>query len=314
MNQPEDKYMTSLEPLFLGNGMLQPKEKLFRFDSPVSRYYYRFPAAGVEIPYMGATGVVDRETNIRDADQLIKWYAKHGELAYLLAKVAAAYGTQLHITIADFHRNGMKADFDMVEIESLKAAKEGGFAFEMDKWGYHLPRNLAAWIQFCEERQVEVLAVEYPVWDDSVSVATLCDIYCEMTFDKRRGRAIINIKKGYLDADKEDENKTFYPAQDLQLQIERRLWQKSLGAAQPVDWVFNWSPNNWRDQPTYTLKNWTDTKYPPAVLEHILQRVKMMPGYFSPPRKVNIMTGNWKAGGSLASNILPIRATTPKGK
>jgi len=308
-----EKFLVPIEPVYTANKpeLLKPREKLFRFDSPQSRYYFRFPAQGVEIAYLGATGATGRLFGIGEG--LLRYYAKNGEIAYLMTKIAADYGTLMHIEIGNFERDGRKANFEELEERGYGAALEGGYPFAASEWAFFLPRNLASWINFCNEHEVEVLAVEYPVWSDEFSVATLCDIYCELTFAKKRRRAIINLKKGYQDDDRADENKTFYDGSDMQMQIERLLWQECVPHL-PVDMVFNWAPNNWTGEtPTYTLKNWTDkSRFEEKTLKSMLGLLKTIPGHFAPPRKVAVLRGSYEPGGDLTKNVQMVRIKAPR--
>ena len=304
--------MIEIEPVYSADipELLQPREKLFRYDSPQSRYYYRFPAQGEEIAYIGATGAVSRLTGIGEG--LVRYYAKNGEVAYIMTKIAADYGTMMHIAIGDFEKGKRETSFDVLEETGYTTAMQGGYPFAAEEWAFFLPRNIASWIVFCEEYDVKVLAVEYPVWSDKYSVATLCDIYCEMKFAKKRVRAIINLKKGYLDNERADQNKTFYEGSDLQMQIERLAWKECCPHL-PVDMVFNWSPNNWTETPTYTLKNWTTkTRFNYRTLRRMLELIRMVPGNFSPPRKVAVLQGSYKPGDDILSKIKMQRIKAPK--
>lgn len=303
-------YMKEVEPVFISDPkLLQQREKLYRFDNSVSRYYFRFPDFGEEIAYLGATGATDKL--LPTGKGLMYYYGKNGELTDLMVKSLAEYGTLMHVTIGDIEKNGGVCDFDSIADLASRHAVDSGFPFEMTRWAYHLPRNVASWLQFRKDHNVRVLAVEFPVWSDTFSIATLSDIYCEIDFNKKRVLAVINLKKGSFDAD-DDENKKFYESHDLQLQIEKLLWEECY-PQQPVEMVFNWSPNNWTEKPTYTLKNWTEkTQFSKAVLTgHMLPMLRMIPGYFAPPRKVATLFGKYE-GGDLQNNINMVRMAAPK--
>lgn len=310
-----EKFFVPIEPVYTAEiiGLQQPGKGLFRFESHDARYYFRFPKAGVEIPYLGATGATKRLLGHEDG--LLRYYAKNGEMAYLMTKIAAAYGTLMHIEIGNFERNGRRVNFDEVEERGYRAAIENGFPFAASEWAFFLPRNLASWIHFCNEHEVKVLAIEFPVWSDEFSVATLCDIYCELRFGRRREpvRAIINLKKGYQDDGRADKDKIFYNDSDLQMQIERLIWRECVPHL-PVDMIFNWAPNNWTGTtPTYTLKNWTDgTRFNDETLRHMLELLKRIPGHFSPPSKVAILSGSYGPGDDLQKNISLQRIKRPK--
>jgi len=297
-------HLKQLEPIYQAKEIIKPRRILYRFDNVVSRYYFYFPEGEEEVSYMGATAATD--ILVPMGQGIPKWYAKNGEAVYVLLRMLAEYGTLMHTEIGLFERNGHKVIWSDVEKFAYETAMSKGFAWVAEEWAYHLPRNLAAWIQFCTEKEVRVLAVEFPVWSDIYYIATLVDIYCELTFGKKRVRAIINLKSNL--SDEEDEPKKFYESQDCQLQIEKTLWRECIDL--PLDMVFNWSPNNWRDEPTYTLKNWTEkTSWPDERLKDSLPLLKWE---FKPPRKTIVLTGEYEDGKDLRECLHLVRMNTER--
>lgn len=301
------KHLQEISPVYAAPDLLVPREKLFRFDNTVDRYYFRFPDANTEIAYMGCTAAVSHI--LRKPEALTAYYAKNGQAAYLMTRIAAEYGTLMHILIGEFERDGRNLVFEEVAERAWRTACELGFAFVAEEWAYHMPRNMASWIAFTEEKEVDVLAVEYPVWSDRFSIATLCDIYCELTFNRKRVRAVINLKKGYTDAAKEDETKQFYPEHGVQLQIERIIWNECVPGL-PLDMIFNWSPNNFTGMiPTFSLYNWTDKGPIPenVLIDYELPPLALRRDTFSPPKKTVIPTGRYGPGSTIAEAMKAVR-------
>lgn len=305
-----NKYLTQLDPLYVAEGFLKPKQIIYRYNSPVDRWYYTLDEEQNETEYMGATYACDIMLSRKSAKPIINWNARNGEDSYIIVERLAAYGTLMHTEIANYERNG-KCNFDEIREFAVQYANANRYTLQAEKWAYHLPRNVAAWIQLCIDKNVKVLAVEFPVVSPTLRIATPIDVICEMDFNKKRVHAIINLKSA-LEA-KPDENKSFYESHDLQLQLEKRLF-----VGQHNDWlaentpyevpmVFNWSPNNWLKEPTYTLKNWTDkTEWNQERLNDYLPQLKWE---FDPPHSVVTLTGKYERGEDLTKNLIESKIT-----
>jgi len=278
-----------------------PIDTLYRFDNANSRYYFRFPEGEDEIAYLGATSMVAKI--IPQGDGLRKYFQTHGEMAYIMTRMAAEYGTLMHQLVGQYERKGY-ADFDEIAKIAYDRATQNGFGFEARKWSYHMPRNIASWIKFCQDIEFKTMAIEMPVYNDEYRCATQVDIYGTMMYNRKRRPVIINLKKGYTDAAKEDRKKDYYAEHDLQLQIEKLLWETTYPEF-PVEMVGNWSPNNWTKSPTYTMKWWEKTAFGRSWLKTYLKLPQETPGAFTPPSKIPVLTGVFNmVGGNLEDNIV----------
>ena len=170
----------------------------------------------------------------------------------------ADYGTALHIAVAQYCRdNGV--DWQDFEYWAQKQLQDSGFqngtlSFALSE----LTRDFAAMLQFFHDYRVEVIAVELPVWLDA-GVATLIDLVVEMdakNYDKtpddkrERVKAIINLKSG---------KSGFFESHVLQLVGEREMFNETYGEISgDIRRVYNLAPNDWKDKPTYKLKEQTN--------------------------------------------------------
>jgi hypothetical protein len=103
--------------------------------------------------------------------------------------------------------------------------------------------------QFCAEKEVKVEAVEVPLLSDNLGYAGTIDLVCELTFNRKRIRAIVDLKSG---------RNGFMEEYELQLEAYRQLWNVNYPDL-PVAMTFNFSPKDWRKEPTYELKNQTES-------------------------------------------------------
>lgn len=212
----------------------------------------------------------------------------------------ADYGSALHVAAADFAREGgvVWSDFEHRAFSMLSDA-----GLSADVLGYALPefmRDFASLLQFFYDYNVEILAVEVPVWCKEGS-ATLIDFVVEMDaklYDKtpedkrKRHKAIINIKSG---------KKGFFEEHALQLVGERlmfnQVFSKALGYE--ITEVYNLAPSNWRERPTYKIKQQT-REIEKANLDEqfrlFLRLGKLRGVLTTPERTFTIFTGQTKVG------------------
>ena len=171
---------------------------------------------------------------------------------------SAEYGTFLHIQAANFLKagqynfgpNGFIADL-MIEdyfsaIPDYPLRKLGGYIKSRFR------KDMAGWIQFCYDRNVRPIAIEFPIVSYEYPVAGSIDLVCEMDFNRKRVIAIVDIKSGIINT----------KSHAGQLHLYKRCWNehfKELGLE--VTHVFNFSPKDFRgEKPTYELKNQTKSR------------------------------------------------------
>ena len=184
----------------------------------------------------------------------------------------ADYGSALHIAAADYCRNN---GVDWLEFEQQAHQMLADAGLSADSIEYALPefiKDFACLVQFFHDYRVTVLAVEIPVWMEE-GVATLIDLVVEMdakNYDKtppekrERHHAIINLKSG---------KKGFFESHIMQLVGERMMfnhvYSESLGFE--IEHVYNLAPSDWKEKPSYKIKNQTET----IGLENMAEQFKL---------------------------------------
>jgi hypothetical protein len=233
-------------------------ERLYRMSVGSRRYYQN--KAGFNFTSLTTfLGLVTPKSEILDNWRLQK-AAELGsaEKADEYVAATADYGTALHIAIADFIRNGF-VDWLEFDYWSFDFLKNSGFGQDSIKSAMNeLKKDFAALIQFFVDYNVKVIAVELPVYDESLSIATAIDLIVDMNLkdsdaelndNRLRHKAIINLKSG---------KKGFYENHALQLCGERELYNRLYGKVYgEIKDVYNLAPSDWHDAPTYKIKNQT---------------------------------------------------------
>lgn len=224
---------------------LPQPEPLRRVDNMGQRFYYTFNG-DVRI-FPSVTSIL--RATMPKPEHLVKWYADLGyENAMKVLRQKASYGTLFHILCGKLL---IKGTFDLNTVAEEIAAyrAEVGIDFPTDYWEYELKRDLLSFAQFCAEKEVKVEAVEVPLLSDNLGYAGTIDLVCELTFNRKRVRAIIDLKSG---------RNGFMEEYELQLEAYRQLWNNCY-PEYPATMIFNFSPKDWRKEPTYELKNQTES-------------------------------------------------------
>jgi hypothetical protein len=194
---------------------------LFRYDASGQRYYAEVTSAGYVLWYPSVTTVIRATSPM--APGLLQWYIKHGENAGKMRDEAAERGTQMHILIADY-LTGRGVDLD------------GRSEFQA--------KALASFDAFAKEYEVEPLAIEILLHSKRNVFAGTADLVCRMNYKGRRVLALVDFKSG----------ENFYRDHAVQLEMYAIAWDEHYGADYPIEYLFNWSPKDWRKAPTYNLK------------------------------------------------------------
>ena len=197
---------------------------LFRYDASGQRYYAEVTPDGNVIWYPSVTTVIRATSPM--APGLLQWYVKNGADANKMRDDAAERGTQMHILIADY------------------LAGEG---VDLDGRAEFQAKALASFDAFAIEHEVEPLAIEILLHSKQYVFAGTADLICRMKYKGRVVTALIDFKSG----------ENFYRDHAVQLEMYRMAWQEHCGAKHPIDYIFNWSPKDWRTKPTYNLKEQT---------------------------------------------------------
>lgn len=249
-----------------------PDYKVGRVNFGQGRSYIRINEGGVlESPLRLYTSLTTAISSCAPMEeQLLEWHCNLGlKEARRHTKVAQMYGTLMHLEIGKYLIERVY-DFDTTDVITESYLSEHNFwEPECKDWAMKLKYDMASFIQFTIDYEVEPLGIEYVLLSEK-GFGTLIDLVCNLTtyeigFDEsdpyksgpRKGqarevkvpvrkRAIINFKSG---------RKGFYRSNGIQIECERQLWEENFPDL-PLDMAMNWAPNEWRENPGYHIKDW----------------------------------------------------------
>jgi hypothetical protein len=260
-------------PFFVSKGWPEPKYQLYRLDSSQGRRYYRFDEEGNVVWHFSVTTML--HATLPTAPQLIKWIAEKGyEESQEEMNDKADYGTLLHILCQRIIVLG-KMTQEHIKAEVLDFAEKNKIEIKIiESWLPGLKSDLLSFVQFVVDYKIKPLAVEPILASAKYGFAGAIDLPCEMTITedgldyedvyktgKRKGqprevkkevviKAVIDIKSG---------RKGFWESHEIQLHCYKHLIEENFPHIK-VDRLYNWSPKDWRDYPTYNLKDQTYAK------------------------------------------------------
>lgn len=225
------------------DALREPAYKLKRVDFEGARWYYTI--INSEIFWsISTTGLLDK--TLAKPIELLKYIASFGSWEAYKAEMRrlAAYGTSMHVAIESYILGAFDLSYKNV-VELLTKHK----AMFDDGNIKKLRKDVLAIAQFCIDRDVKPLAVEVMVFDPVTKVAGTIDLLCEMTFNGKRIIALVDFKSG---------RKGFWESHELQLHIYKRLCAVQFPDIH-IDKIFNLAPNDWHGEPSYKLKDQTNT-------------------------------------------------------
>jgi hypothetical protein len=247
-------------PEFVNSDWLtgQP-EVVYRLDMKGRRYYYVIDEETGEPSFFeSVTSFI--KSSLPTPPQLIDWIASMGkDKAREYAEEAAHKGTFLHMQCGELL---MTATYDLDALSDKLNAYREKHHLPHSFMGYadELKKDVLSFSQFILEKDVVPIAVEIVLTDKERALAGALDIVCEMDFNKKRVKAIVDIKSG---------KKGVYESAEIQLHEYWNMWRQNFPDI-PVEAVFNWSPKDWRGAiPSYSLKNQTKAKSAEK-LEHLV--------------------------------------------
>ncbi len=252
-----------------------PSYKVGRVNFGKGRSYIRLNQDGelVENPmrlYTSLTTAISTCAPMEDG--LLDWFIKHGKQeANRLTTISQHYGTLMHLEIGKFLING---NYNLDEVETVVEdylSENSFYEKECREWASKLRYDLVAFAQFYYDYNIKPLGIEYVLLSDK-GFGTLIDLVCKMTvkvdgldYDNpyksgpRKGQpreskvdkeilAIVNFKSG---------RKGFYKNNGIQAIAEKMLWEENFSDMK-LEGAYNWAPKDWRTDPGYNLKDWTD--------------------------------------------------------
>lgn len=260
-------------PIYFDNDRLKRQPAtIYRLDSNNHRYYYRFDEAKDNEPvfYTSVTTLI--KNTLPTPPQLIKWIADRGsEDSTAEANERAHYGTFLHIQAAELLIFG-KYNLDELP-KKLEAFALKEKVTPRPDWIIELKKDILAFAQFIIDRNVKALAVELILYHPTDDYAGALDIVCEMDDEEKgffgetyasgarkgepkeskrtiRVNAIVDIKSG---------RKGFHESHEIQLRAYKEMFELYFPET-PIHRTYNWSPKDWRNAPSYNLKDQTESR------------------------------------------------------
>lgn len=260
-----------------GSGMLVPPHTLYRLDGHnQGRVYFRFDD-DLEKPifYTSVTTLLDAQ--MPENKGLTFWKAGKGiEEAEAFTHMRAEYGTFMHIELQNYLID-KGAELDAVEARAHQAVIKAELSPHLiPKWQEDVKKDLLAFAQWVKDFKVEPLLIESVLCDDRMGVAGAVDLLAWVTIPTKGFWGEVyksGAKKGEPKETKEDKRflvvidfksgrKAFYDSHIAQLHLYKKMVYENFGrdlhefdVAYDDIRVFNWSPKDWRSEPTY---NFTD--------------------------------------------------------
>ena len=192
----------------------------------------------------------------------MNWILENGkEEADFKRDMAALYGTFMH---SQFERLVINRsyNFDEAPAATLEFMEQNNVPDKFyGEWMPKIKKDVLAFAAFLRDWSVKPLAIEIGLRSAEFHYAGCVDMPCIMT-DPKSGEtfaAIVDFKSG---------RKGFWEEHELQLHLYKDMWNENFPDL-PVVRVFNFSPKDWRKEPTYNLKDQTASTNA-AKLPHLL--------------------------------------------
>ena len=233
--------ITPIYSPFGANALQQTLNALPLFRAPFghegARYYFR---KGFDEFYAGYS--LWTSSVIPKSPHLIKWMVEEGDAGKQKAHEARVYGTILHHIIAECEREGgavFKFDGPVscwwkAVVRSYIEGEGLNLFLLYDAWCKQVQNDMYAWYTFKKDYEVNVIAVEFPIYDDDYLIATPADVIALMKVDGKEVSAAIDIK-----ATTRPVANSFEYA--LQLYFIRHAFNKLFGHHFAIERIYNWS-------------------------------------------------------------------------
>lgn len=243
--------------------------KLWRYDKGSDRYYYQ-RSAGASKAYLSVTSFCSK--SLPTSPFLTRWVGDLGnDAAEFMRDMKAAYGTFMHIECLNIIKTG-GGNFEEMTQRAFEAAMFSNYKTYAEQWMEDIVKDALSFITFLKEKEVEVVAGEFPIASDKYLLGGCIDIICSLKFGHGRVNAILDLKSG---------RKGFWDSHQLQLSCYKELWNEWFKDIFPVTHIFNFAPTDWRTEPKYKLENQTTNQFHETVKERMILARKE--GWINPP-------------------------------
>ena len=266
--------------------------KVHRFDDKKNHRFYYFKNGDQVIVASGITSWVGQVSTDRDAIE--RWKQAHPNWRELL-RAASEYGTLLHMAYEGILR-GNGVDEGLVS-EMRVVAERYGKNPDMPT------KDILAFMNFVKDYNIKPIVIEgmLPYCLHNEWMCMTIDLLAEIEFPEKRKievqegewkrgdkkgepkmveKTVVEVKKQVCLIDfksnffEKEEAKVFYEAHEMQLIGAARAVKQNMGIT--VDKTFNFSPKNWRNDPSYTLDEKKDQKEELFDAYWVVARLKKM--------------------------------------
>ena len=255
---------------------LKPKYLIYRYDDKKGNRFYYFRDGEELIIAAGVTTVLDKAMPHELRYNIDKWKEDNPNWRHLL-NISSEYGTLEHITHGDI-MFGKGVNKERLEAMQKLIVDNGGY--------YNMPtKDVLSFLRFQEDFNLTPLLIEAQlVWRDpktskwlamtidllakmTVTVKTKAQIEdgvyqrgvnkgeprfrTEVTEEKIEKTLIVDFKGNFFEKDR----KSFFESNKAQLQAAKLAVEQNFPEIK-VDDVYNYAPNNWRTEPSYTFYKW----------------------------------------------------------
>lgn len=237
---------------------------LKRVDRADFRYYYTLEPFKI---YPSVTTVISK--GLPTSPYLIDWKVQNGkDFSEEYTRERATYGTLMHMM---FNKFLLEKEIIIDDLDSIvdEYCSNNGYKHRLISWQSDIKKDVMAFAQFCYDYELKVLAVESPVvyGGDLGEWAGCNDLIAEITVEekgffgdvyktgksagkpketKRKKRVVCIIDH------KSSRKGSFYDSHNIQLNMYKKAVEQSMNIS--IDKLFNFSPKDWRDKPSYTIK------------------------------------------------------------
>lgn len=225
---------------FDADALREPFRKLRRIDGGDLRWYYTIENDEI-IWFISVTSLI--KSTMPTSPYLIKWMVENGENAEIIRDEKANYGTAMHIAISNY----LLGKFNLRYSSVVEFLMQNGVSTHYTK---QLQKDVLSFAQFCNDYDVKPLAIEIMLSNIELGLAGACDLVCQMTVNRKRVVAMLDFKSG---------RKGFWEDHEIQLHAYKRLFESEFRDV-IIEKLFNWSPKDWVKEPTYNLKDQTNSQ------------------------------------------------------
>lgn len=293
-DEPETVTPEAVEPIFIDHKLARLERTTTFWRAPFGgsnggRFYFR---KGVLDFYAGYS--LWTKSVLPTAPSLIAWQIAQGDEGKVISLAAREYGSIFHLFVARHERledefrfkvNGKQSqewrDYIRGIIDHLGLPKT-----YIEDWESKLKNDMTAYFRWKREHQVNVLAVEVPVWNDEYKIATPLDMVVQCLVKASPyakaptvpAVAAIDFKTGDGGVD--------YDEYKLQLGFVRLAWNEIFqDTPYQITHALNWSPKKRSMSPAgYNFINQTD-RFTDEQIRHYAKTCSLM-GFNRPTGKV----------------------------